>query len=179
MMKTEFNKLVVGAILSESQYYSVAKIVGDKVQLNNDNGDPIVVNKDYVENLLSSADQFQSEEKKTRTELAEILFANPNVAMTVNFNKAVKAADVKAEIIAAYENSTPKEFATKIGKSVNKALDGEERTMKGRHYGNKDNNGRLNFIDMEAAGKGDTRMRLVDPRTINFIIVRGVKYIQK
>ena len=48
---TDFKKLKVGEVLSETQFYKVQKIAGDKVQLQNDFGEPIVVNKDYVDGL--------------------------------------------------------------------------------------------------------------------------------
>jgi len=63
------------------------------------------------------------------------------------------------------------------------ALEGEERTMVGRHYGSQDEFGRIKFIDMDAkldpAKDYDTRQRLVDPRTLNWLILKGVKYIVK
>ena len=69
-------------------------------------------------------------------------------------------------------------------KAVSKAIDlkGEERTMVGRHYGTQDANGRVSFVDMEVETKAsgyDARMRLVDPRTLNYLIVGGVKYVVK
>lgn len=180
---TNFNKLEVGSVLSETQYYKVVKKVGDKVEFVTDNGETVTVNRGYVESLIVSADQYSREEKITRTELAEMLIQNRNVVMTLNFNKQVKEADVAAEIQAAYENSTPKEFAAKMKKAVKKGLNGEERTMTGRHHGGKDDFGRLHFIDMDilkdASKSYDTRQRLVDPRTLNWLIVNGVKYIAK
>ena len=55
--------------------------------------------------------------------------------------------------------------------------------MKGRHYGNIDDLGRIHFIDMEVE-KGDNpdydgRSRQVDPRTIQYLIVNNVKYTLK
>lgn len=67
-------------------------------------------------------------------------------------------------------------------KAVNAAIEfkGEERTMKGRHYGATDPGGRYHFVDMEQENDSskdyDTRNRLVDPRTLNWLIVNGVKY---
>ena len=55
--------------------------------------------------------------------------------------------------------------------------------MVGRHYGAVDEFGRIHFVDMEIerdiTKSYDNRMRLVDPRTIKYLIVNNVKYILK
>lgn len=178
----EFSKLKSGEVLSESQYYKVVKTQGDKVQLVNDEGSNIVVNKDYVENCLSSASQYSSEEKVTKTKLAEILTSNARQAMTVCFNKQVKPEDVQKKLSALYKDFglglTQEDYDKKVKAALN--LVGEERVMVGRHYGSPDVNGRINFVDMtlerDSSKTYDTRLRLVDPRTINYIIVNNVKY---
>lgn len=179
----KFEKLAPGKILSESQFYTTVKVVGNKVQLANDHGENIVVDSGYVEKCLNSADQYDKTETLTRTELAAKFIASSAVALTVNFNKQVKEVDVVKEIQEAYESSTPKEFTTKLKKSVKTALEGVERTMVGRHYGHVNEFGRVSFIDMEEKkleGKDyDSRIRQVDPRSLNYLIVRGIKYIVK
>ena len=179
----KFNKLKKDDICSETQFYTVSKIVGDKVQLRNDSGTDIVVDNKYAEACLNSADQFTSEEKITMTEAAAKFIASTGVAITVNFNKQVKEADVVKEIMEAYSSSTPKEIESKVKKSIKSALTGIERVMRGRHYGSMNELGRIQFIDMEeprdSAKDYDPRMRLVDPRTINWFICRGVKYVVK
>lgn len=186
-----FKGLKVGEVLSETQFYKVEKIVGDKVQLKNDEGQNIVVNSDYVDNQLSSSTQFTESKAVTRTEMAELVIASARTAMQLSYNKQVKEADVVAElekeIATAYNNSTPSQFTVAVKKAVKastkKTLQGEERIMTGRHYGTKDDFGRLHFIDMEqdkdASKTYDTRQRLVDPRTLNWAIVSGVKYTIK
>lgn len=173
----KFNKLKAGEILSESTYYKVVKVAGNKVQLVTDAGVNIVVDDQLVEKGLKSGDQYETEEKKTRTELSEILFANPNVAMSLSYNKKVDPKTVLAEIMNAHQNTAPKDIEKAFKKAINTAIEGEERLMRGRHYGSVDNNGRLNFVDMDVTSGNPNR--LVDPRTLNFIIVNGVKYVQK
>lgn len=173
---TKFSKLKVGGKISETQFYSVEKIVGDQVQLKNENGEDIVVTKEYAESCLTTADQYEKEEKITKTEAATLLTANANVALTVNFNKQVDPKDVEKEIMDAYKNSTPAQIETAVKKAVKSAISGVERTMVGYHFGSINEFGRINFIDMEANGN---RTRQVDPRTINFLIIKGVKYITK
>ena len=179
---SHFNKLTVGEVLSESQFYTVEKVVGSKVQLKNDTGESIVVNDDYVNNQLSSAAQFETTEKLNKTDLAQLFIDNARVAMTVNFNKQVKPEDVTEGVVQIYDElgmgMTKADFKKKVKSAL--SIKGEERTMVGRHYGSTDVNGRIHFIDMEqpkTAGKTyDTRQRLVDPRTINYVIVGNVKY---
>lgn len=182
-MKTKFNELKKGSKLSETQYYSVEKIQGNQVQLKNALGEDIVVDKGYVESCLISADQFESEEKLTRTELAALFLKSTNIALTVSFNKKVDKADVVKEIMDAYEGSTPKTIKSAIEKALNKGLKGEERILVGYHTGVQDDFGRVSAIDMniekDASKAYNTQLRLVDPRELNYLILKGVKYSVK
>lgn len=185
---SKFANLKVGEVLSETQYYKVVKIKGTKVQLQNDEGENIVVDAGYVDNCLSSSVQFEKTEKITRTALAELFVNSARTAITVNFHTKVKEADVKKALHALYANKGGKilseaDYKKKVNAEVKKAIQGEERTMIGRHYGSQDDFGRIKFIDMEAvrdtSKEYDTRYRLVDPRTINWVIVDNVKYVVK
>lgn len=185
---TTFSKLTTKSKLSETQYYSVEKISGDKVQLKNDYGEDIVVDKGYVEKCLTTSDQVGDTKSVNKTELATIFLTNPGVVMTTNFNKQVDKAEVKKEIVGLYPNKGGKitseaEFTKRVGDLLKSALDGEERTIVGRHDGSQDEFGRVKFIDMEitkdASKSYDPRQRLVDPRTLNWLILRGVKYVKK
>ncbi len=167
-------------IYSETQFYTVVKEVGDKVQLVNDTGENIVVTKDYIEKCLISAEKFEKEEKLTRTEVVALFIANPYTAMTVCFLKQVKEADVVKSIQDIYDTTAPKDINKVLTKTIKDAIKGEERVIKGRHSGFQDDFGRYAFIDMEqtkdASKEYDTRSRLIDPRTIQWVIIRGVKY---
>lgn len=176
-----FKNLKKGDVLSETQFYTVEKLTSEKVQFKTDNNTPVVLDKGYVESLLVSADQFDSVEKVTRTELAELLVKSSMVAITVNFNKQVDAKDVLAEILDAHKNTAPKDVEKEFKKAIKKALEGEERTIVGRHGGHVNEFGRLSFVDMQiernlAKPEYDNRLRQVDPRTVNWLILRGVKY---
>lgn len=182
---TKFKELQVGEVLSETQFYTVDKIAGKKVQLVNDSNEKIVVDDKYAEACLVSADQFSSTEALTRTEMAEKVINSVRIAMTVNFNKQVKPADVKNALVALYPNKggiiSLAQYKKEVSKAIN--LKGEERTMIGRHYGSVDDFGRVSFVDMKAIRKVgadyDSRMRLIDPRTLNWAIIAGVKYTIK
>ncbi len=178
----KFKDLKVGEALSETQYYTVEKIVGDKVQIKNDNQESIVVNKDYLESCLVSATQVSSTKTINKTEAANLFISNPGVAICVNFNKQVKEADVLKEVMEKVSGASIKDIEKEVKKGIKKALEGEERTMIGRHNGDVDDFGRVKFIDMEIAkGSGgyDARIRQVDPRQINSLTIKGVKYTVK
>jgi hypothetical protein len=182
-MKIKFEELKKGACLSEVQYYRVVKVSGTKIQLKNGLEQDIVVDKEYVQDCLTSADQYTEEVKVTKTEMAKLFLENPNVVFTISFNKQVKPEDVSKEIMGAYEGSTPKTMEMAIKKAVKSALNGIERVLVGYHNGIQDDLGRISAIDMNIE-KDPTKdynnaLRLVDPRTINYLILRGKKYIVK
>jgi hypothetical protein len=184
---TKFKDLKVGEKLSETQFYSVVKIQGDKVQIVNDAGSNTVVDKGYVESSLISASQFESTKSINKTEAASLLLNNPSVVMTVSFNKQVNPADVKKSMHDLYPNKGKMISEADYKKNVNSilkgALEGEERVIVGRHGGDLNDLGRVQFIDMEIekdpSKNYDVRNRLVDPRNINYIILRGTKYVVK
>lgn len=185
---TKFSNLKVGEKLSEVQFYSVVKIVGDRVELKTDAGKSIVVDKGIVESYLTSASQFTTEVSILRTEMAALFLSSPGVAMTVNFNTQVKEKDALDAMAAIYPNKGGKmlseaDYKKKAKEILSSVITGKERTMVGRHYGSVNEFGRVSFIDMEIDkedGKDyDTRTRQVDPRTINWMIIRGVKYTVK
>lgn len=180
---TKFNQIKPKQVFSETSFYTVTKVNKDSVEFETESGQKVELGQPYVENLLYSAHQQDKEEKVTKTVATEIFKSNPGVAMTVSFQKQVKEADVVAEIEDMYQNSTPKEIPAKLKKAVKKALDGEERVIVGKHWSSQDDFGRFHFTDMQIAQDKskayDVRQRLVDPRTINYLIVKGVKYTVK
>lgn len=180
----KFKNLKVGEVLSESQFYSVEKIVGDEVQLKPESGESVVLSKSYVDSFLTSGEQVDNPETKlNKTEMAALFLSSANVALTCSFNKQVKQADVEKEIIGAYQNSTPASFEKAVKAAVKKGLNGEERIITGYHSGSQNEFGRVNFLDLKLKkepGKAfDSRLRQVDPRELNHIILRGTKYVLK
>lgn len=185
-MSIDISKIKKGDFLSETQFYTVEGVKNNLLNLVTDNGESITIGVDYAESLLMSDSQFTETVKMSRTELTEKVLASSRIAMTVNFNKKVKDTDVVNEISDVYDQlgigMSKADFKKKVKAAMN--LKGEERTMRGRHYGTVEpTTGRLQFIDMEqvkADGKDyDTRQRQVDPRTLNWAIIAGVKYIVK
>lgn len=185
---TKFSAITPKTKLSETQFYSVEQIKGDKIQVKNDDGELIVLPSDYVEKCLVASDYVETMKTMTRTDLTNLFLASANVIMKVTYNKKVDEKEVEKAVIALYPNKGGKilseaDFKKQVSALLKSALDGEERTMVGRHYGNQDEFGRVRFIDMEItkdpAKDYDTRQRLVDTRTISCLILRGVKYCVK
>lgn len=184
-MNTNFAQLKEKDKLSETQFYTVVKKAGAKVQLMNDLGENIIVDKAYAEKLLISADQFSETKKITKTEAANLFLMSHSIVLTVNFNTQVKEKDAKEELYKLYPNTKGRilslaDFKDRVDSIVKSVITGEARTMVGRHFGEANEFGRVNFIDMEQskdpAKEYDTRLRQVDPRTINWMIIKGVKY---
>lgn len=190
-MKT--NQLKPGSILSETSFYVVKSVTRDNIVVVDDFKNEITIGNPYVEAILASADISSKEEKKTMTELADLFINSPRIAMTValmkkDVEKTKKAYNAEKqakidEITNAKVSDVPRLLNDLIENPVTKTIPGELRVMKGRHYGNVDELGRIQFTDMELvkeAGKDyDTRLRQVDPRTILYVIVGDTKYILK
>lgn len=182
---TEFKKLVKGEKLSETQFYEVDKVDSNSVRLLTDDGQLITVDNGYAEQHLTSASQFSTVQPMNRTDLANLFLASRATALTVNYYKQIKQGDVEKQIFELYPNKGGKilsesDYKKKVSSALKGILTGEERIMVGRHYGSQDEFGRVHFIDMEQfkdpAKDYDTRQRLVDPRTIQWMILRGIKY---
>lgn len=189
-MSVTFKNVTSKTKLSETQFYSVKKVSPTEIEVVNDFGEEITLSKPYVEKLLVSSDEVTEVKQMSRTDIINLFMTSTNVICKVNFNKKVDEKEVQKQLLALYPNKGGKilsqsDFERAVKKNLADALTGEERTMVGRHYGRTDEFGRIKFIDMEAPGAydpakdSDSRQRLVDPRTINWIILRGVQYVVK
>lgn len=182
-----------GQILSEIQFYTIKEVENDYIVVVDDNGNEITIAKEYAEKLLNSADSYTKEEKLTATQLSEKFISSTRIAMTVCYVKKdedKKKKDFKDEKDKAFLKIENEKDETKKSKLIRELIEnpilsyipGEERIMKGRHYGHINDFGRVSFIDMEVPkkeGAFDNRERQVDPRTIKYIIVNNIKYVLK
>jgi len=184
------NQLKVGSILSETSFYVVKEVKKNEIVVVDDLKNEITIGLPYVEAILASADVFETEEKKTMTELADLFINSPRIALTVAFMKkdtdktkkaytAEKDAKI-AQITNARVADVPALLNDLIEHPITKVIPGELRVMKGRHYGNVDDLGRVQFTDMELPFTDPSaRLRQVDPRTIQYLVVNNVKYSLK
>lgn len=185
---TQFSKITAKTKLSETQFYSVEQVKGNNVYARNEDNQLVELPKEYVEKCLVTSDNVETTKTMSRTDLTNLFLSSSNVVMTVTYNKKVDEKEVEKAVANLYPNKGGKilseaDFKKKVSALLKTALDGEERTMVGRHYGTQDEFGRVRFIDMEQtkdpAKDYDTRQRLVDTRTISCLILRGVKYCVK
>lgn len=163
------SKVKVGSVFSRHSFGVVTASDGYTYKLRNTDGFEWAISKDILAQEFSFADQHDTEAKVSRSEAIEILTKNSHTAMTVNFDKKLDPADVAAALQGGKGQLSDRDWQ----KAVAAALVGENRTMIGHHMGEFDEHQRLKF---EEHGQG---RRLVDPRTINFIVVNRVKYIVK
>lgn len=158
----------VGASWSRHSFGKVTEVTAQAVTVKNEAGktwqvDPKLFQDEFK---TSSENDFSKVEKLSRTEVIQKFEGFVGQAVTVNFNKKVDAK----ELISKAEGLASKKSIITLLKA---SLDGEERTMVGYHKGNHDDFGRLHFKEM------DSGMKLVDPRTINWFVTDGIKYMVK
>lgn len=190
-MSCNVREIQTGTKLSEIQYYTVVRKEFGSVIVKNERGQQIHIAKDIVEDGCSSASQVDEVRKVTKTEIAEIFKKSSRIVVTVCYNKQVKVADLlKKDVIESFypetrNGETKAQFTKRVKGILKEKSTGEERIMVGRHYGNTDINGRVSMLDMEQPivksvakdGKEyDKRSRLVDTRTIKWLIADGVRY---
>lgn len=188
---TKFKDLKQDEKLSEVQYYSVQSVnaKAKTAVLVTDSGDEIEIDQKYIETHMASSGQFETSKEISRTEAAALFIASPGVVMTVNYNTQIKEKDALTAMEAIYPNKGGKmlseaDYKKKAKEILASVIVGKERTMIGRHYGSLNEFGRMSFIDMEISKDPtkpdyDSRTRQVDPRTINWMIIKGVKYTVK
>jgi hypothetical protein len=172
--RTDVSQIEIGDRFSETQYYQCINRDRDRIQVRNERGYEFWISSDIVREGLFSADQFTDEQKMTRTELVEILEGAKDTIFTVNFHKQIKTADVSKRI---KQKAGQKILSSKSAALAKDLLAGEERTLIGYLVDVEPKMGRSQVIDLEATG--DHRLRLVDHRTLNWIIIRNVKYVLK
>lgn len=176
--RTDVEKLSVGDYLSETQYYAVIEKTDERVKVRNERGYEFSIAHPIVEEGMYSASQFHQEVEVTRTELCELLENAGDSIFTVNFNKQLNEKDVVAEILEAVEEGKgARALKTRVSKAVKKGVKGELRTLIGYLIQTEPKMGRSQVIDLEAPA--NRRYRLVDHRTINWLILKNVKYVAK
>jgi len=168
--------------------YGVITNNGGGCKIVNEDGRGWTITNPIVEDEFYIHNQFKTELKITRTEMAEIFISNARMIMTVNYNKQIKEKDIADGFAEIYPNTggiilSKANYVKKVKQLTKIALKGEERTMMGRHESKIDDFGRVSFIDMEVerdtSKDYDTRHRLVDPRTLNWLIVGNIKFTIK
>lgn len=188
MKKSEIKKVKVGTILSEIQYYKVVGIDSNATTVKNERGFEFKIGNNIVEEGSFSADQFEKEEKITKTAMGELFSSIGDTVFTVNFNKQVKKEDIKTVLETLYANKggaiiSKADFDKKVKAILASVYEGEERTLTGYRISSDVVLGRSTVIDLnlepDFTKAYDVRLRQVDHRSINWLIYKNVKYIVK
>lgn len=174
-MTVYFSRHSFGEVVSETAH---------DVTVQNTDGVKWSVSRKIFDEEFDLSDEILQTRQVIRSELSEILFRHSYTIMTVEFSKQVKEKDVKKKLHDLYPNKgsiiSEFEFKRKCDLILEEVLKGEKRILVGYHTGKVDNNGRVFFFDMEAKDPtGKPEFRLVDTRTLDSVIVKGIKYILK
>lgn len=181
MRKTNASELKKGDKLSRISFMEVVgNSGGQNVNVKNEDGFEWYISGGIISEECYSTQQEETK-KVSRTELAEILMNARDAIVVVNFHKQASADTVHAKLTDADGEKVTK-------KLLGSLLKGEERTMTGYVIATEPVLGRTVMIDLEKKkvitptkdGEGhDIRQRLVDHRSLNWLIYKNVKYTVK
>lgn len=175
-----FDDIQVGEYLSEVQYYKVLQKTDKQLTVVNVRGTKIDVTSDVVEEGMYSASQYTEEKHVTRTELGKILEGAGDAIFTVCFHKKAKTKEVTEQLLDLIDNadlSDPKAFQKQLRTAVKEALEGKQRVLIGHLLQSEPKMGRSQVRDLEAPPPNN--IRLVDHRTLEWLILKNVKYSLK
>ena len=189
-MKNKSTTIKPGFVWSRHSFGSVIKTTAQAVTVQNEVGKEWEVGLDLFKDEFEVVG-FESDHTETvklsQTELSQKFLDLPRQVVSVNFNKKVEDKETLGLVQAAWVRSKVA-FDIKVKEILKDLLTGEERTMRGYHYGTRDGFGRIHFTELATyptgglseraptEGQYDKRHRLVDPRTINWFISEGIRY---
>lgn len=167
--------LKAGDWLSRISYMEVMGVTGDGVKVRNLAGTEWSISKSIIQAECYAAGQVREERSDSRTNIARDFVSSTNGAIVeVKFMKQVDPLKV-AEKLASL-TTAPSALPDKTRKVLAKELlQGEERVLVGYVLSTDEATGRVNVLDVKATGPVSGRKRQVDPRTIDYLIVRNIK----
>jgi hypothetical protein len=170
--RTDFSTLKTGDRLSETQYYEVVSTDTTRMRVRNERGFEFNVSKEIVEEGMFNANQFTETKKISRTAMVDILESTNGHIFTVNFDK--KPTD--QSVLEVLKSFTIADFgdSAKLSHISEKIARGENRTLTGYMIAPEVKMGRSKVIDLNEDAPANSR--LVDHRTLNWLIFKGVKY---
>lgn len=173
--RTDYNSIKNGDRLSETQYYQVVSVDAKSMRVKNERGFEFSVSREIVEEGMFNASQFTETKKVSRTAMVNILESTGGAIFTVNFDK--KPND--KSVLDVLKSFTIADFSDqgKLAHISEKIARGENRTLSGYMISTDDKMGRSKVIDLTKAAPAN--MRLVDHRTLNWLIFKGTKYVSK
>ena len=167
-------EMIGGDWFSFTNYFRVDNINGEKINVGNFHGNSWDISMDILQKM-HSANHFEVIRSVTRTEMVEKLKSAHDKIFTVSFLKKIK----KEEIIQKLKTIKKKDIKNKnqLKKVAKQLLKGEPHTLIGRLSSKKVDFGRSMVIDLRIR-KGYP-VRLIDHRTLETLIIAGVKYVLK
>jgi hypothetical protein len=170
--KSNARQLKRGDKWSRHSYGEVVDFRPGAVTVRNEHGLEWTIDASLFEKEFNVADQYAKVEKVNRTEMVEKITAAARLVMTVHFRKKPEHKTLTNLVTELLDGNISRPGPRKLSTMLKEATAGEERTMIGRHYGVSDEFGRLRFTAMEKDGG----LRLIDPRTVEWAVIDGVKY---
>lgn len=177
--KASASKVAVGERLALFSYYVVDSVdsgAGGYIYCTDEHGSQVQIGKAIVDSSMVSTTQFNKTTKVTQTRMAQILESLGHLPLCVCFNKKVEPTHVADELEGKDISSKAKRR-----KVVKDLMTGEERIMHCRLFRSTEDDlemelGRYRVIDLEKSAPGEPAQRMVDTRTIKWIIVDGIKF---
>lgn len=170
--KSSAHALEAGDKWSRHSYGTVIMANSVSVSIENEHGLKWSIDTNLFEKEFNVADQFESTERITRTEMVEKITSAARLVMTVHFRKKPDHKDLVAAVTDLLDGKVTRPKPRSLSSLLKKVTAGEERTMIGRHHGSSDEFGRLQFTAMEKGGG----LRLIDPRTVEWCIIDNIRY---
>jgi hypothetical protein len=167
--KSDASQIKVGEFLSEIQYYKVLEVSSSGIFVKNIRGLEFTISKSIVEEGLHSDRQFNEEQQVTRTELVQVLSNAGETVFTACFNKKLDAKALK-------ESFNDPKISVKSVAAMQRMLLGEERVLTGFLLSSDALSGRFQVVDLEDP---EGRAKQIDQRTLNWVILRNIKYTVK
>jgi hypothetical protein len=165
-------KLKEKDIFSCISYLKVEKIEGDRITVKNQLGGCWFISKDILEREMWSADHYAKEIKCTMTDLSEILEQCSDTIFAVQFKKKVDQKSLEGKLAGIKFSDLKKSDEIKhIAKEVS---EGKTEQITCHLLESENHLGRSLVIDLNAPASNNFRQ--VDHRTIEWIVVRNVKY---
>lgn len=168
------NQLKEGDYLSRTSYMRVKGVAGGAIFVENEQGLNWSIGRDIVEKECYSHNQVLETKEVTRTELIGIFSQTGDAVYTVNYCKQPKVEDA----YDAVANDGRLKTNAAIKKALKEKMKGEERTLIGYTIKPEPLWGRSMVVDLEQPDKQDN-IRQVDHRTLNWLILKNVKYVVK
>ena len=174
--KARASEVKVGERLALFSYYKVDTIDSQWVHCTDEHGTQVRIGRPIVDSSMVSTTQFSKTTKVSQTRMAQIIEGLGQIPFCVCFNKKVEANAV-ADGLDGEDLSSQ----AKRRKLVKTLMTGEERIMHCRLHRSIEDEvemelGRYRVIDLEASAPGKPEQRLVDTRTIKWVVADGVKF---